>query len=77
MRIDPGQMILTALWQAVAVPVVALLARPGGGYGVELVEGTRRRLVAVTPGLFANGYVEVTALHRGALHTGYRVTVPS
>src|SRR5438876_485292 len=31
MRIDPGQMILTALWQAVAVPVVGLLLAMIGG----------------------------------------------
>jgi multidrug efflux pump subunit AcrA (membrane-fusion protein) len=49
-----------------AVPVKALLARQGGGYAVELPD---RRLVPVTPGLFADDYVEVS----GALHPGERV----
>jgi Putative peptidoglycan binding domain len=49
-----------------AVPVKALLARQGGGYAVELPD---RRLVPVTPGLFADDYVEVS----GALHAGERV----
>jgi len=51
---------------ALAVPVKALLARQGGGYAVEL---TDRRLVRVTPGLFAGDWVEVS----GALRAGQRV----
>src|SRR5262249_20018869 len=43
-----------------AVPVAALLALPDGGYGVEIVEGGTTRIVAVTPGLFAAGRVEIT-----------------
>ncbi|WP_243709779.1 peptidoglycan-binding protein [Micromonospora sp. 15K316] len=42
------------------VPVAALLALAEGGYGVELVEGERSRIVAVTTGLFASGRVEVS-----------------
>jgi peptidoglycan hydrolase-like protein with peptidoglycan-binding domain len=49
-----------------AVPVKALLARQGGGYAVERPDG---RLVRVTPGLFADDYVEVS----GALRAGDRV----
>jgi peptidoglycan hydrolase-like protein with peptidoglycan-binding domain len=49
-----------------AVPVKALLARQGGGYAVEL---PGRRIVRVTPGLFAEGYVEVS----GDLQPGERV----
>ena len=48
-----------------SVPVGALLALPGGGYGVEVVApgatgtaGTKR--VAVETGLFAGGLVEIT-----------------
>jgi hypothetical protein len=60
------------------VPVTALVATNGGGYAVEVVRaGGGTRLVAVTPGLFAGGYVEVDPLHRGGLRTGMRVTVPA
>ena len=56
-----------------AVPIAALLAREGGGYAVEVVEGGRRRLVPVRTGVFANGYVAVAG--RG-LREGARVAVP-
>jgi multidrug efflux pump subunit AcrA (membrane-fusion protein) len=42
------------------VPIVALVALAEGGYGVEVVEGSRSLYVKVTTGLFANGRVEVT-----------------
>lgn len=41
-----------------AVPLIALLARPGGGYALE-VAGRRQRLLAVRLGLAADGFVEV------------------
>lgn len=43
-----------------AVPVTALLARQGGGYAVEVLEGGRHRYVTVEPGVFGNDWVEVT-----------------
>jgi Putative peptidoglycan binding domain len=43
-----------------AVPVAALLALPEGGFGVQVVDGGRTRIVAVKTGLFAAGQVEVT-----------------
>ena len=55
-----------------SVPVNALLARRGGGYGVELTAG--HRIVAVEPGLFAGGYVEVSG---PGIREGTRVVVPS
>jgi peptidoglycan hydrolase-like protein with peptidoglycan-binding domain len=55
-----------------AVPVNALVARRGGGYGVELVGS--RRIVAVQAGMFADGYVEVSG---GSIREGTRVVVPS
>lgn len=42
------------------VPVAALLALAEGGYGVEIVEGNRTRIVAVKTGMFANGRVEIS-----------------
>ncbi len=42
-----------------AVPATALTATAGGGYAIEVLEGTRRVQLAVTPGMFANGYVQV------------------
>ncbi len=43
-----------------AVPVAALLALPKGGFGVQVVDGGRTRIVAVKTGMFAAGQVEVT-----------------
>lgn len=43
-----------------AVPVTALLARAGGGYGVEIVDGRTTRIVAVQAGMFAAGRVEIS-----------------
>jgi peptidoglycan hydrolase-like protein with peptidoglycan-binding domain len=53
-----------------AVPVQALVARPGGGYAVQREDG---RLVPVGVGFFAGGYVELTT---GAVAEGDRVRVP-
>ena len=55
-----------------AVPVNALVARPGGGYGVELA--TSHRIVSVKTGLFASGYVEISGTR---VRQGMRVAVPS
>ncbi|MBB6349039.1 peptidoglycan hydrolase-like protein with peptidoglycan-binding domain [Nonomuraea muscovyensis] len=42
------------------VPVAALVALREGGFGVEVVEGTSTRYVAVETGLFAGGRVEIS-----------------
>ncbi|HEX3334254.1 MAG TPA: peptidoglycan-binding protein, partial [Acidimicrobiales bacterium] len=56
-----------------AVPVAALLALAGGGYGVEVVEPSgHRTLVGVHTGVFAGGNVQVSADGLGA---GTRVVV--
>jgi multidrug efflux pump subunit AcrA (membrane-fusion protein) len=57
-----------------AVPVVALVAFAEGGYGVQVVEGSTTRYVAVETGLFARGYVEVTS---GDLRAGMTIVVPA
>ncbi|MFJ6985877.1 MULTISPECIES: efflux RND transporter periplasmic adaptor subunit [unclassified Streptomyces] len=55
------------------VPVNALLALPGGGFGVEVVHGTTTREVEVRLGMFAEGRVEVSG---GGLRAGMKVGVP-
>jgi hypothetical protein len=42
-----------------SVPVTALLATQGGGYAVQEA-GPPHKLVPVTPGLFAAGYVQIS-----------------
>jgi hypothetical protein len=70
------QITTTGVDDALIVPVNALLARPGGGYAVETVDGRgAHHLVGVTLGLFddADGVVQVS----GRLSAGNRVVVPS
>jgi len=55
------------------VPVAALLALAEGGYGLQVVDGDRTRVVAVTTGMFADGRVEVTA---NGLAEGTTVGIP-
>lgn len=57
-----------------AVPVNALLALQGGGFGVEVVDGQRTRLVGVTTGLYSNTLVQVSG---SGIKAGMRVKVPS
>lgn len=52
------------------VPVEALLAPKEGGYALEVLDGTGRRLVPVKLGLFADGKVEVSG---AGLAAGMRV----
>ena len=56
-----------------SVPVAALLARPEGGFSVEVVSGGASVLVPVDTGLFAAGRVEVTA---EGIAEGMQVGVP-
>jgi len=56
------------------VPVGALVALAEGGYGVQVVEGTSARYVAVRTGMFADGRVEVAG--RG-IRMGMTVGVPA
>lgn len=56
-----------------AVPVNALLAGGNGSYSVEVVDGSKRRLVPVELGIFADGQVEVSG---AGLEAGMSVEVP-
>lgn len=73
----PVQVAITAARHTgvLLVPVTALLARPGGGYQVRVLDAAGGRLVPVQPGLYddATGTVEVT----GPLTEGMRVEVPA
>ncbi len=57
-----------------AVPVNALLALQGGGYGVEVVSGGVDRLVGVTTGLYSNTMVQISG---AGISAGTLVEVPS
>ncbi len=76
-RFDQAQVTVHVTSQVVhaatAVPVTALVARAGGGYAVYRRVGTGRVLVPVTPGLFADTLVQVTA---STLRPGDLVEVP-
>ncbi|MDJ0466217.1 peptidoglycan-binding protein [Streptomyces sp. H27-C3] len=56
-----------------SVPVEALIALPGRGFGVQVVENGKVREVLVELGLFANGRVEVSG---GGIAEGEKVGVP-
>jgi putative peptidoglycan binding protein len=53
-----------------SVPVAALLATAGGGYAVQEAQAPHR-LIPVTPGLFAAGYVQISGTN---IHQGLQVT---
>ncbi|CAB4898555.1 unannotated protein [freshwater metagenome] len=66
--------------RAFVVPVSALVALAEGGYAIEVVTGKApdgsdaTKLIAVTPGLFANGFVAITG---DQVQAGQNVVVPS
>jgi hypothetical protein len=57
-----------------AVPVNALLALQGGGYGVDVVTGKTSHLASVTTGLYSNTLVQVSG---SGITAGTQVEVPS
>ncbi|MGP9022553.1 efflux RND transporter periplasmic adaptor subunit [Streptomyces sp. BR1] len=57
-----------------SVPVNALLALEGGGFGVQVVENGTTREVSVELGMFGQGRVEITG---SGLREGMKVGVPS
>ncbi|NGN68300.1 HlyD family efflux transporter periplasmic adaptor subunit [Streptomyces sp. A7024] len=56
------------------VPVAALVALAEGGFGLEVVKGGTSRYVEVTPGLFADGRVEISG---GGVSAGTKVGMPT
>ncbi|WP_116209217.1 peptidoglycan-binding protein [Streptomyces olivoreticuli] len=56
------------------VPITALVARTGGGYGLEVTGGGTTRTVPVELGMFSNGRVEVKGTD---LRPGMKVAVPT
>jgi hypothetical protein len=65
---------------ALVVPVSALVALAEGGFAVEVVDGTNpdsslvTHLIAVTPGIYANGFVAITG---NDVKDGLTVVVPA
>jgi hypothetical protein len=57
-----------------AVPVTALVALQGSGYGVKVVSGSSERIVAVQTGLFTNSMVQISG---PGITEGTLVQVPS
>ncbi|GAA0944884.1 efflux RND transporter periplasmic adaptor subunit [Nonomuraea longicatena] len=60
--------------KVLTVPVEALLATADGGFGVEVVDGTAKRVVPVELGAFGGGRVEVKGT---GLEAGQKVGVPA
>jgi peptidoglycan hydrolase-like protein with peptidoglycan-binding domain len=52
------QLVKAVSRDVLTVPAAALVAA-GNGYAIQALEGGRRSELAVTPGMFANGYVQV------------------
>jgi multidrug efflux pump subunit AcrA (membrane-fusion protein) len=65
--------VTDAAYGVLTVPVTALVALAEGGYAVEVEAGDGTRLVAVDPGMYADGFVEIAS---GDLSAGDRVVVP-
>ncbi|WP_274917600.1 peptidoglycan-binding domain-containing protein [Streptomyces sp. WZ-12] len=76
-KAGPSSVTVTVTGQSVddalVVPVTALLALDGGGYGVQVVSGSRTRLVRVQLGLVANAKAQIT----GEIKAGDQVVIPS
>ncbi len=53
------ELIKSVRHDVLTVPATALIATAGGGYAIEVLEGVRRAVLAVTPGMFAGGYVQI------------------
>jgi peptidoglycan hydrolase-like protein with peptidoglycan-binding domain len=74
----PVQVSITTASESnvLAVPVGALLARPGGSYAVQVVRGGTAVTTPVTPGRFSDTSNLVAIGAGSALHVGDQVVVP-
>lgn len=74
------RVVSTSVPNAIVVPVSALVALKEGGYAVQVVSGKNAdgsdatKFVAVEPGVFDDGFVQVTS---DSLEAGQSVVVPS
>ncbi|RPK47018.1 HlyD family secretion protein [Streptomyces sp. ADI92-24] len=72
----PSSVTVTVVGETVSdaliVPVTALLALDGGGYGVQVVSGTTTRLVRIQLGLVADAKAQIT----GDVQAGAQVVIP-
>lgn len=72
----PSSVTVTVVGETVSdaliVPVTALLALDGGGYGVQVVSGTATRLVRIQLGLVADAKAQIT----GDVQAGAQVVIP-
>jgi peptidoglycan hydrolase-like protein with peptidoglycan-binding domain len=61
------ELVKSVRHDVLTVPATALTATGGGGYAIQVLENGRRVELPVTPGMFANGYVQVegAGLHEG------------
>jgi len=67
------ELIGSSVSDVLAVPVSALVALSDGGYAVEADSGSGFRLVAVEPGFFADGLVEIEV---AGVEVGDQVALP-
>lgn len=67
------EVVTDGVENVIAVPVTALLALREGGYAVEVARNDTTVRIAVEPGFFADGFVEIES---GDVQPGDRVVVP-
>jgi peptidoglycan hydrolase-like protein with peptidoglycan-binding domain len=67
-------LVSASVKDVLTVPVAALVALPGGGYGVEVVSGSTKHTVSVQLGMFGDGRVQITG---EGVDVGTLVGIPS
>jgi hypothetical protein len=62
-----AELVKSVRHEVLTVPATALTATGGGGYAIQVLENGRRVELPVTPGMFANGYVQIegAGVHEG------------